>query len=144
MKWTEETKKQLRDLAFAEKSNKEIAKIMGISIEEVWAGRSRFGITIAKVKAMKEQESAKETGYSSTKWTAAKEEYLKELAFDGKSNSEIAEIMEMSLDEILTKRIDNLNKAKTYAQNKIKRCEKLIEKLKKELFEEELLKIARS
>ncbi len=55
MKWTDELKVQLRELAFAEKSNKEIAEIMDIPLKDVHAGRSRFGITIAKVKAMKEK-----------------------------------------------------------------------------------------
>lgn len=54
MKWTEGLKKQLKELAFAEKSNKEIAEIMDIPLREVHAGRSRFGWTIAKVKALKE------------------------------------------------------------------------------------------
>lgn len=54
MKWTDELKVQLRELAFAEKSNKEIAEIMDIPLKEVHAGRSRFGWTIAKVKALKE------------------------------------------------------------------------------------------
>lgn len=55
MKWTDGLKEQLKELAFAEKSNKEIAEIMDIPLAEVHAGRSRFGITIAKVKAMKEE-----------------------------------------------------------------------------------------
>ncbi len=53
-KWTDERKEQLKELAFAEKPNKEIAGIMGIPLKEVHAGRSRFGWTIAKVKALKE------------------------------------------------------------------------------------------
>ncbi|HZK02178.1 MAG TPA: hypothetical protein VFC96_04865 [Anaerovoracaceae bacterium] len=61
MKWTDGLKDQLTKLAFAEKSNKEIAKIMDIPLKEVWAGRSRFGITIAKVKAMKESEPTPRT-----------------------------------------------------------------------------------
>ncbi|MDI9475673.1 MAG: hypothetical protein QM295_02415 [Bacillota bacterium] len=54
MKWTDGLKEQLKELAFAEKSNKEIAEIMDIPLKEVHAGRSKFGWTIAKVKALKE------------------------------------------------------------------------------------------
>lgn len=61
MKWTEGLKKQLKELAFAEKSNKEIAEIMDIPLTDVHAGRSRFGITIAKVKKMKEEKPAART-----------------------------------------------------------------------------------
>lgn len=51
MKWTDGLKEQLKELAFAEKSNKEIAEIMDIPLKEVHAGRSRFGWTIKKVEA---------------------------------------------------------------------------------------------
>lgn len=51
MKWSEEKVKQLHDLAFASKSNKEIANQLGIGINEVYAKRSQLGITIPKVKA---------------------------------------------------------------------------------------------
>lgn len=51
MKWSEEKVKQLRDLAFAGKSNKEIARALGVEINEVYAERSQLGITIDKVKA---------------------------------------------------------------------------------------------
>lgn len=61
MKWTDGLKEQLKELAFAEKSNKEIAEIMDIPLKEVHAGRSRFGITIAKVKALKEKKPATRT-----------------------------------------------------------------------------------
>lgn len=57
MKWTEGLKKQLKELAFAEKPNKEIAGIMGIPLKEVHAGRSRFGWTIAKVEAQLAKKS---------------------------------------------------------------------------------------
>ncbi len=53
MKWSKEQENQLRELSFAEKSNKEISEIMGIALVEVYEGRSKFGITIAKVKAAK-------------------------------------------------------------------------------------------
>lgn len=55
MKWTDGLKDQLTKLAFEERSNKEIAEIMDIPLKDVHAGRSRFGITIAKVKALKEK-----------------------------------------------------------------------------------------
>lgn len=61
MKWTDGLKEQLKELAFAEKSNKEIAEIMDIPLKDVHAGRSRFGITIAKVKALKEKKPASRT-----------------------------------------------------------------------------------
>lgn len=53
MKWTDGLKEQLKELAFAEKSNKEIAEIMDIPLTDVHAGRSRYGLTIAKVKELK-------------------------------------------------------------------------------------------
>lgn len=53
MKWSKEQEQQLRDLCFQEKSNKEIASIMEIELSDVHAGRSRFGITVAKVAAIK-------------------------------------------------------------------------------------------
>lgn len=61
MKWTDGLKEQLKELAFAEKSNKEIAEIMDIPLKDVHAGRSRFGLTIAKVKEMKEKKPATRT-----------------------------------------------------------------------------------
>lgn len=45
MKWSNKQKEKLKELCFAEKSNKEISEIMGISLNDVYAGRSRFGIT---------------------------------------------------------------------------------------------------
>lgn len=57
MKWTDGLKKQLKELAFAEKPNKEIAEIMDIPLKEVHAGRSRFGWTIAKVEAQLKEQS---------------------------------------------------------------------------------------
>ena len=54
MKWPEEKIEQLRKLCFEEKTNTEIAKIMGYETKGIHAARSRLGITIAKVKAAKE------------------------------------------------------------------------------------------
>lgn len=51
MKWSEEKVKRLHDLAFAGKSNAEIAKALGVGINEVYAKRSQLSITIPKVKA---------------------------------------------------------------------------------------------
>lgn len=53
MKWSKEQEQQLKELAFEEKSNKEIAEAMNITTKDVWEGRSRFGITVSKVAAMK-------------------------------------------------------------------------------------------
>lgn len=55
MKWSDKQISQLRELAFAEKSNSEIAKALNIDINEVYAKRSQLGITIPKVRAMKGQ-----------------------------------------------------------------------------------------
>jgi len=55
MKLTKEQETKLTEMAFAEKSNKEIAKALGIELKDVHAARSRLGITIPKVKAAKEK-----------------------------------------------------------------------------------------
>lgn len=52
MKLTKEQETKLTEMAFANKSNKDIAEELGIKLEEVHAARSRLGITIPKVKAM--------------------------------------------------------------------------------------------
>lgn len=61
MKWSNKQKEKLKELCFAEKSNKEISEIMGISLNDVYAGRSRFGITIAKVEELKSSGPVKRT-----------------------------------------------------------------------------------
>ena len=53
MKLTKEQETKLTEMAFAEKSNKEIATELGIELKDVHAARSRLGITIPKVKEMK-------------------------------------------------------------------------------------------
>lgn len=53
MKLTKDQETKLTSLAFAEKSNKEIAEALGIELKEVHAARSRLGITIPKIKAAK-------------------------------------------------------------------------------------------
>ncbi len=58
MKWSKEQEQQLIDLCFQEKSNKEIAATMGIELSDVHSGRSRFGITVAKVVAAKSVQAA--------------------------------------------------------------------------------------
>ena len=50
MKLTKEQETKLTEMAFAEKSNKEIAEALGVDIKEVYAARSRLNITIPKVK----------------------------------------------------------------------------------------------
>jgi hypothetical protein len=56
MKWSEEKVKQLSELAFAGKSNKDIARQLGVGINDVYAKRSQLGITIPKVAAAKGKE----------------------------------------------------------------------------------------
>ena len=106
-KWTDERKEQLKELAFAEKPNKEIAGIMGIPFKEVHAGRSRFGWTIAKVAMLKKVRPQIRT----------------------------TEDIEVEISKVL--------KAKKDAQNKVRRCEDRLEELYKELFNENLVRIAR-
>lgn len=47
---TTEQATKLTEMAFAEKSNKEIAETLDIKLTDVHAARSRLGITIPKVK----------------------------------------------------------------------------------------------
>lgn len=100
MKWTSELKDQLKTLAFEEKSNKEISEIMNISVNGVHVGRSRFGITVAKVKAQKE-------------------------------NIKTVRTKEMIEDEI-----KKVQKARTEAYKKIKRCDERLAVLAEEQFHE--------
>lgn len=58
MKWTSEGISKLRELAFAEKSNAEIAAALHKTLADVYAERSRLGITHAKVDAAKGKEPA--------------------------------------------------------------------------------------
>ncbi len=51
MKLTKDQETKLTELAFAEKSNKEIADELKVELKDVHAARSRLGITIPKVKA---------------------------------------------------------------------------------------------
>lgn len=53
MKLTKDQETKLTELAFAEKSDKEIAEELQIDLKDVHAARSRLGITIPKVKEMK-------------------------------------------------------------------------------------------
>lgn len=53
MKLTNDQETKLTSLAYAEKSNKEMAETLGIELKDVHAARSRLGITIPKVKAAK-------------------------------------------------------------------------------------------
>jgi hypothetical protein len=56
MKWTSEEISKLRELAFAEKSNTEIAATLHKTLSDVYAERSHLGITIPKVAAAKGKE----------------------------------------------------------------------------------------
>ncbi len=93
---TADMQEKLTKLCFAEKSNKEIAKELNLDIKEVYAARSRLGITIPKVKAAKEVEQA-------AKRTA--EEIQQEIDKVRKAMSEALKKMKRC-DE----RIDQLNK----------------------------------
>lgn len=53
MKWSEEKTAKLRELCFAEISNAEIAKQLGMPVNEIHAKRSQLNITIPKIKAAK-------------------------------------------------------------------------------------------
>lgn len=56
MKWSNEKVQQLHDLAFAGKSNKEIADALHVALTDVYAKRSQLGITRAKVAAAKGED----------------------------------------------------------------------------------------
>lgn len=59
MKLTKDQETKLTEMAFAEKSNKEIAEELKIELKDVHAARSRLGITIPKVKALMTKASAR-------------------------------------------------------------------------------------
>ena len=59
MKLTKDQETKLTEMAFAEKSNKEIAQELGIALKDVHAARSRLGITVPKVKALMTKASAR-------------------------------------------------------------------------------------
>ena len=62
MKWSKEQEQQIKELGFERKSNAEIAEAMNIPLKDVHQGRSRFGITVAKVEeALKNGISARTT-----------------------------------------------------------------------------------
>jgi hypothetical protein len=58
MKWSDKQVSKLRELCLAEVSNAEIAKVLGVTLTDVHAKRSQLGITIPKVKAMKDNKPA--------------------------------------------------------------------------------------
>ena len=58
MKWNEQLTEKLKELAFAGKSNQEIADTMQIRITDVYAKRSQLGITIDKVNGTQNGDSA--------------------------------------------------------------------------------------
>lgn len=100
MKLTKEQEAKLIQMAFDEKSNKEIAKELDIELNDVHAARSRLGITIPKVKALK-KNGAK--------------------PYSGRTEKEINE------------EINKVQKARTEAFNKVKRCTDRLDELYKEL-----------
>lgn len=53
MKWTKEQERELNRLCFEEKSNVEIANHFDRALKDIYAARSRLGLTIDKVKAAK-------------------------------------------------------------------------------------------
>lgn len=53
MKWSEEKVNQLKELAFADVPNPQIAKQLEIGVSDVYAKRSQLGITREKVQAAK-------------------------------------------------------------------------------------------
>lgn len=60
MKWTNEVKEKIRELAMEGKSNKEIAEILGTKTEYIRNARSRFGLTNEKIGIVKEVEIPKD------------------------------------------------------------------------------------
>ena len=60
MKWTNEVKEKIRELAMDGKSNKEIAEILGTKTEYIRNARSRFGLTNEKIGIVKEVEISKD------------------------------------------------------------------------------------
>lgn len=59
MKWSEEKVNQLKELAFADVPNPQIAKQLEIGVSDVYAKRSQLGITREKVQAVKENQLIK-------------------------------------------------------------------------------------
>lgn len=60
MKWNDENTAKLKELVFAGKSNKEIAQIMEIKVNDVYNKRSQLGITMDKVKNLDSAPGVKE------------------------------------------------------------------------------------
>lgn len=58
MKWTSEEISKLREMAFAEKTNAEIAAALHKTLSEVYAERSHLNITRAKVEVAKGKKPA--------------------------------------------------------------------------------------
>lgn len=59
MKWSEEKVNQLKELAFADVPNPQIAKQLEIGVSDVYAKRSQLGITREKVQAAKAAKAAR-------------------------------------------------------------------------------------
>jgi len=106
MKWNDESTARLKELVFADKSNKEIAQAMEIDINDVYNKRSQLGITKDKVKIN----------------SAATDEVP---AVDQK-------VKDRSVDEIFEE-IHKVEQARIAAYKKIDRCVKRLTELKFEL-----------
>ena len=54
MIWADQKVEKLKELCYEGKNNKEIAEILGCSLNEVYAKRSQLGITINKCKQLRD------------------------------------------------------------------------------------------
>lgn len=78
MKWSEEKVNQLKELAFADVPNPQIAKQLEIGVSDVYAKRSQLGITREKVQAAKAArgEAIKRDSEEPRQKAIAQEEHL--------------------------------------------------------------------
>lgn len=78
MKWSEEKVNQLKELAFADVPNPQIAKQLEIGVSDVYAKRSQLGITREKVQAAKaaRDEAIKRDSEEPRQKAIAQEEHL--------------------------------------------------------------------
>jgi hypothetical protein len=106
MKLSNEQELRLREMCFERKSNKEIATELGIELTDVFAARSRLGITIPKVEAILAQGEDEPIDYQvKTKIT----------------------------EEEIQREIEKVLKAKVDACKKVNRCDERIAELLIEL-----------
>jgi pyruvate/2-oxoglutarate dehydrogenase complex dihydrolipoamide acyltransferase (E2) component len=125
MKLTKNQETKLTEMAFAEKSNKEIAQELGIELKDVHAARSRLGITIPKVKA------AKEKGVQPV--SRSKEAIEFEIFKVQKAAKEKGVQPVSRSKEAIEFEIFKVQKARTEAFKKVERCNERIDQLIKEL-----------